>query len=320
MPKAKTESVALALTPAIARKLAKHQNVIIKPSMIGSGVTVHLSGAKHRKLMTAHRKNKGMRLSLSPEEIEMSGEGFKDLLKRGAKAVAHHVVKHVKPHAKKQLTKILEKPLGKELASQVAEKATDYGSEKVTKAIGGELPRGTHLSGTDKNIDDRGGKIRLKDVGKTISRTYKKYVKPIASPLIRKGLQEAVSVGTKALGTYLGPEASPIVDQISSKYGEKAVDYAMKKTGLGMTTGGAFRLQSNYSNFLNTAHPAMTPTMPLPDNSLPRYTRGGSFLPAGFSRGGSFMPAGRARHGYGIGAVGTALNPLLPQRDFSLPY
>jgi hypothetical protein len=341
MVKGKMQVVQLDLTPVIARKLAKHQNVTIKPGMVGSGVSVHLSGAKHRKLMTAKNKEKGMRLSMTPEELELSGEGFKDLLKRGAKSLVKHgakaLIKHVKEPATKKISKILEKPLGKELADKLAEKATEYGTTKLSKALDLGL-HGKHLSGMDKKIHDvaplseqetEGGKISLKDIGRTISKGYKKYVKPIASPLIRKGLKEAVDVGSKALGTYasayLGPEATAVTNQLASKYGDKGVDYLMKKTGLGMMTGGAsYRLQSNYSNFLNSHHPAMHPTLPMPDMSLPHFmrsTKGGSFLPAGFSRGGSFLPAGK-RYGSGYSSSydqGSPMNPRLPQRDFSLP-
>ena len=72
------QSMKMELSDAQLRKLSKGGAIILKPSSCGKGMPVHMSAAKHKKLMTAMNKGKGMRLSLGQDElgendVEMEG-------------------------------------------------------------------------------------------------------------------------------------------------------------------------------------------------------------------------------------------------------
>jgi hypothetical protein len=312
------------------RSLSKGKMVIFKPEHHGGEMSLHLGAMKYKKLMKAKSKNKGVKLALDPKEIEYNtGKGLFSTLRKIAKTqivkdiIAHPTTKKyakkamdkLEPIVEKGIEKVLEKPLGKKTASKVAKIVTTKSRALATKKASEFVPPMEEPAPSDDIAE--GGKIDLKKIAKTISKGYKKYVKPVASPLIRKGLEKGVQAGAKALSAFV-PEASPLIQYTADKYGDKGVDFIMSKTGLGMLKPG-----DDSSTFLSNRHPAMKPGLPMPDHSLPRFTRkdtyGGSFLPSGFHYGGSFMMAGERRYRSG-GATGFPLDPLLPQRDFSMMY
>lgn len=318
------ESLSMNIPKPQLRNLMKGRLIIIKPSYHGGEMNLHLPTMKYKKLVNAKSKNKGVKIGLDPKEIEYNtGKGLFSTLKKIAKSqivkdiishpttkkYAKKAVEKLEPIVEKGIEKVLEKPLGKKSASKVAKIITTKGSKYVSKKANLEEPMKEEPMMSDI---EEGGKIDIKKIAKTISKGYKKYVKPVASPLIRKGLTKAVDIGAKALSGVV-PEAAPVIQYAADKYGDKGVDFVMKKTGLGV------RLEDNSSNFLNPMHPAMNPSLPMKDFSLPRFIRkdnyGGSFLPSGY-RGGSFLMAGERRR-YG-GATGLPNDPLLPPRDFSI--
>lgn len=311
MVKSKYSKYLLKLSKAQAKKLAKSQNTIIKPDqMEGGEVEIYMSPAKHRKMMTALRKKKGMKLGLSPDELDMcmTGSGFKDLLKRGVK----EVVKASKPAVKKAVSKSIKSYVGNKVADTVGSIVSDVGEKGVNMVVdkyGGKLPMGEHLSGLDCQV---GGKIRLKDVSrgiekgfKSISEGYKKNVRntPVGDA-IRTGVKSAIVTGATALPVALGqPQLAPVAGMVA----KPLADIAVEKAGLGMKCGG--KLQSNSSNFLNSQHPAMFPNIPNQGvTDLPRtggsFMAGGSFVTAGYRRGGAI-------------SYGTPMNPTLPVQGYS---
>jgi hypothetical protein len=74
--------VQLDLQPHHVLKLAKGHTIQVPHKMIGSGMTIIVKKPKHTRVHRAHRNQKGCRLSLDPEELEMQGEGFWDTLKK----------------------------------------------------------------------------------------------------------------------------------------------------------------------------------------------------------------------------------------------
>lgn len=313
MVKTKYSKYLMNLTKAQAKKLAKNQAILLRPNnMQGGSIEVHMSGLKARKLATALKKNKGLKFSLNPDELNetMGGSAFTDLLKRGvsmAKKEAPKIAKVVAPVVKKQISKVAQKYVDKDTADQMGDLVSKGGVKLVEKMASG-LPKGQHLSGVDKNItpDMTGGNIikDIKKVASKVSKGYKKYVKNTpAGDMIRKGVKTALTVGATELPIMLGqPELAPITGALVNKYGDTLIE----KSGLGV-------LQSNHSNFLNTMHPAMHPTMPTQGiTDLPR--KGGSFLPAGMRRGGSFLPSGGSFMPAGRGLSGgeLLLNPMNP--------
>lgn len=307
MPKAGLMMKEMALTPLNARKLMKGLPTVIKADALkGTGVKVFVSPAKHKRMTRAMGKNKGYRLSLSQDELNATTEGGKiDLkklfskknIKAGLKAVA-------KPALKAALS-----PLGS-VGSIVAEATpTDLLVEKVVgrgrgrpvkaRPVSKGLPRSVALSGLDGLPDEKGGKIDFKKLGRQIKKAYAP-IKPIASPIIKELVKRGIQAGiTGAVSAIPGAQAlGPVAGVASSKLADLAANKLQEEIGFGT------RLQSNYSNFLNSQHPAMRPALPPPDNSLPVLERGGSFRAVGKTRGGALL--------------GSPMSPMLPQGDFSL--
>ena len=136
------EEVKMDLTKPQLRKLSKGQTCQLKPAqMAGTGVTLLLSRGKVRKLGTAQRKQKGLRLKMSQEEIERSGEGFKDILSK-----IKRKMKSASPEIRKGLTEAVKVGLpalavavgqpelaipAKIVADTLAKKVVDKVGEKV---------------------------------------------------------------------------------------------------------------------------------------------------------------------------------------------
>jgi hypothetical protein len=286
MPKQKNfVSAKLKLSATNRRKLHRGEPTLLKADqMEGGEIEVFMTPIKHKKMLKAHSKKKGMKLNLTPEEMEYSmehGAGVRDFFKNIGRKVTSGVNKGLRTYREKVRPVIA--PALKEVVKQgikqgapalaaaaatalgqpqlavpaaaaaklVADKYADQATEKlgdVTGAYG--LPRGLMLSGYSK---DKHG-----------------------LPMIGRG---------DAMDFLSGGSFRPAGD--SRRH------------------GGAV-LQDNDSNFLNTSHPAMNPALPPADNSLPRPTH------SQINHGGSFRSAG-------YGMLGTPMMPRMPEPDFSLP-
>lgn len=265
----------VSMTPAQIRKLMKGQTTLLKKDqMTGTGTKIYVSPMKHKKMMRAGTKQKGFRLNLTPEELGMS-----------------------------------------ETSGGMVCPPTRRG-RKPTPAVMPEkgLPRSVALSGLDGKPDEKGGKINLKKLGRQIKgtvneglRTYRENVRPTVGPILKEGVKQAIKQGlpaaVAAAATATGqPQllaAMPAVKILADKIADPATENLGKMTGAYGMRGG--RLQSNYSNFLNTHHPAQSPALPLHDNSLPIV--GGSFRAIGSTRG---------------GMIGTPMMPRIPFGDNSM--
>lgn len=141
MPKKiELEPVSLGLTKPQLRKLHKGQCCQLKPDqMRGGSITLMLSRGKVRKIRTAHKKSKGLRLKMTPDEIEQSGEGFKEIMKNVGEKIKKGI-KKAGPYIRKGLTEAVKVGLpalavavgqpelalpAKVLADTVAKKAVD---------------------------------------------------------------------------------------------------------------------------------------------------------------------------------------------------
>jgi len=103
------------------RKMAKGGTIRIK---MGEH-PIHLHGHRIRKIMNAFKKNKGINLAMSPEEVEHNkGAGFFDDLKRGFKHVEQGFNEHVKPVIKKAAPHVIG--IAQEMAGPAAAAATSY--------------------------------------------------------------------------------------------------------------------------------------------------------------------------------------------------
>jgi hypothetical protein len=104
-------SVKLDLMPHHCRRLADGECIQLKHAMIGSGISVNVHPSTHKKLMSAHKKGKGYRLSMSPQEVEMSGgkvswKQFQRGLKKGWDFYRKHLASALGPLAKEGLKRL----------------------------------------------------------------------------------------------------------------------------------------------------------------------------------------------------------------------
>jgi len=166
------EEVEIDLSPAQIRKLKKGQTIQLKPAMIGKGMKVPMKAHKAKRIHSAARRSKGVRLSMDEDEIEAG------------------------------------------------------------RITWGDLKRGL----------------------KKAWRGYKKYVKPVAAPIIKKGLQIGVEKGSQALAAYTGQPEIAILGKIAAEKGVPALGrvtgaYGMKRAVVPNT--------SMVSNFLPAANPLL---------------------------------------------------------------
>lgn len=276
------------LTKNNAKKLAKGENTLLKHEQILDGEhDLFLTPVQSKKLMRNARRGKGVKLHLSPGELDHSlkkGKGLSDLLSRGYKAV--------RPRLRRALHTGIDK-YAPRLEAEVERRV-----KTVTRRVKPALHKGIDLAlGPDET---EGGKLSWKGFKRGFSREYKQHVKPIVAPIIRQGLKTAIKTGLPALAVMTGqPQLAPMAGIIADKYGDQGIDALGKATGaFGLKKGRRGRvakkaplstaiakstIQGQYfSNILPLDHPALKP-------GDTRLKQGGSFLPAG---GRGFKPAG----------------------------
>jgi len=74
--------IPLNLTSKHIERLARGHTIHLPHEKIGSGIPVVLRRQKHTRICRAHRNQKGCRLGLDSEELEMQGGAFWDTLKK----------------------------------------------------------------------------------------------------------------------------------------------------------------------------------------------------------------------------------------------
>lgn len=191
---------------------------------------------------------------------------------------------------------------------------------------------------------EEGGRINWRKIGRTLRSTakaaakfYREKIRPTVGPKIRQAVKTAIEEGIPLAGEYLGaitgqPEIvaaakSPAVKRFAEKTAKSGTEKLSKLTGaFGLSMKkplskqiyemehteqvkpSKFQLQDNYSGFLNPNHPAMSPTLPMADNSLPLIGKG-LFLAQAQGKGLFYAKTGRG--------MGSPMEPLLPQMDNS---
>jgi hypothetical protein len=154
----------LNLEPKDFRKLIKSKAHTVKYEKIGSGLTVHLSGANHKLIMQGYNKKKNKVLKLTKEEIDhnlsnnmVEGSGFfKTLNKigisrkqfiRGTKSVANvakPIIKELIPTISAPLGLALSTAIGNPELAPIAtiaiNKGLNIGADKLGEYGGSGLP------------------------------------------------------------------------------------------------------------------------------------------------------------------------------------
>ena len=141
------QSMKMELSDAQLRKLSKGGAIILKPASCGKGMSVHMSAAKHKKMMTAMNKGKGMRLSLGQDELgenEVEMEGGKINWKRvgrqirgGLREAGKFYRKEVRPTVGPALKTLTKKGLEVGTKAAVAGLATLTGQPALLAAAPG---------------------------------------------------------------------------------------------------------------------------------------------------------------------------------------
>lgn len=152
----------LGLTQAQINKLIDGKPINIAHRMMGSGAgdTIMLLKPQNaRKLLTAYKKGKGMRITLHPEEIQhsvVSGRGFGKKLVKGLRALGRNPA---------------VKELGKELLQQGTQAlGMAIGSYTGNPAMGMMIGDAVGQVGSDM-IDNQGSKSSMKGSAKSIARS-----------------------------------------------------------------------------------------------------------------------------------------------------
>jgi hypothetical protein len=309
----------LALTPNSLKKMHKHQATLLKPAhMTGGEIEIFVSPMKAKRMMSAVKKGKGMKLCMTPDEMEHTMKHGKGVMlpsrkiftpaKEGSPVLAKKgVITHNAPVAALNV--------GNDTFQVVR------GDPTAPSATPAPVPK--KRGRKPKAPKTEGGRVRmpkLKDIGRAVKKGFDKVTSEYKEfrddpknastrKMIQEGAKQAIKAGIVSGATALGSTVGvPQAGAAAALVADPLAKMAVEKIGLGR----GFVLNSNYNNFLSSLHPAMSPTLPPPDNSI---TRGGSFRSAGYG-------TGRLRHGMGvmnnIQPLGSALNPQLPPMDNSI--
>jgi len=137
------------LTMSQIKKLGSGLSTNLKHSQMGADkgeAVVMLTPQNARKMLTAYRKGKGMRLCMSPDEMDRTlvvGRGFKDVLKMGAKKLAHYGTTALGTAVGTYFgNPVAGMALGEALGS-AAEGAIDYGADEGEKMVGKKMKKMT---------------------------------------------------------------------------------------------------------------------------------------------------------------------------------
>lgn len=207
------------------RKLLNGGTISLKNHQINSPTGSHFVNVMpktSRKLNSAQRRKKGMRLNLTPEEDLM--DGGKISLKKGIK----HLGKHVKKGFKKT---IVDSGVGKEIAKEMINVGTDVLLPTALSGIGGVVggPSGA-LAGAvaGKVASDQIQKVSTRR-GYGIRKIGRKVKKVLKSKEAKHLGKMVAKTGAKVLGEtvaeYTGnPKAGEIIESAVIKGANRAIN------------------------------------------------------------------------------------------------
>lgn len=143
------QKVTLKLTKAQVAKLVQGKSIQLTAAQLkGNNHFLMLHPSTVQKVGGAMKKNKGIRITMTPHELEMSGEGIKEFLekiKQGAKFIKDKVIdsefyqKNVKPLAREAVNQgvdLLSKRIPMSAAAQNAIRGSVDKLGQVTNAYG----------------------------------------------------------------------------------------------------------------------------------------------------------------------------------------
>ena len=264
------------------KKLKGAKAITIKHAQIGSGITIHLGGENHKRVMKAYKSKKNHRLKLTKDEIdqnEVSGSGFfkfihklggsKKGFMKGVKEVAKiaaPIEKDVAAPAGAAIGTALATAAGNPelipIAAPVGSALAMAGSKALTKYAEG---KGLRVRKPRKPKVVLGEGVKLKSIGKVFKPIENKITDGLVAP-VKKTFQPVIG----------GP------DTVYKKVGLGFV--ANRPTQIHHTAVMGGQLNANhtfnngYYNTLPLSNPAMHPFI----ESGARYIGGRGFQASGY--------------------------------------
>lgn len=196
--------------PSVAamRKLAKGGTIRVK----AGEHPIHLHGHRVRKIMNAFKKNKGINLAMSPEEVEHNkGAGFFEDL---GKKIESGFNEHVKPVIKKAAPYVIE--AGTQLAGPAAAAATtymgapmlapvaSYAAKQAARQGANEANKAIEGWGLEEMIRKPINAPRSRNIGHDIFSPLARATKEHAMAAMEKGKNEALMAKARMTGRSVG--------------------------------------------------------------------------------------------------------------------
>lgn len=225
------------------KKLLKGQPVRVKH---GNGMSVVMTKAQHKKLMSAHKKGAGTILQLDPY-LQQRGQGvITDVIKEIAVELAPHAIDALANVAKRRVGKGVVSEVVKEIGQELLPVAIDAVAKQAKKKVG----KGKNIFGTEAhtnasdvpffgihNLPNLHGKGVVSDVVKEIG----KELAPIAIDAVAKQAKKKVGKGVKATLPSVKEEVVKVVKEIGKELAPHAIDAVAKsaKNRVGKGKSGA---------------------------------------------------------------------------------
>jgi hypothetical protein len=268
------KSIKLPLTDTQMRKLAKGQGIRVNPKAGCTAYEMWCDAGKCKKMEKAMMKGKGFAMKFSPEEMDenVETEGGRINFKKIGKTL---------------------RSTAKAVGKLYREKIRPVVGPKIREAVKKAITEGIPLAG--QYLGAITGQPEI--------------VAAAESPAVKRFAEKAAKSGTEKLSKLTGAFGMAGKGMCDTMGGAMVVDKTARKYLSKIEHPKIIpyraQLQDNYSPFLNPKHPAMHPTLPMADNSLPLVGRGL------FAGNGLFAATA------GMGMMGSPMDPALPQIDNS---
>ncbi len=230
----------VSLSDTQAKKLMKGGTIQLNPAQFAGPGKLLMDKKKAMKLMRAVQKGKGMRVSLTPQEIEtMRGAGLWDLIKKGAKWLKDNnlirpILKAGVKYALPLAAGVFGTPAAAAAVTTVTEKYGDDAVDKIGDTLGFGFRGGAAMKGKMKGGAMKGKmKGRAKVVGGAMKSqapskmTYKPIPQLDNSALLLPPVSAAMN-----------PVQGTLPDQSLARLFPRG----MSKSGMLSQMGGSFKL------------------------------------------------------------------------------
>ena len=215
------------LSGAQIRKLISGGAINVSPKMHGGQHTLAFMPQNSRKMKSAMRKNKGVRITLHPDEDVMDGGrvSLKGIGKRMKKA---RVGKVLGKAGVDILTKGIMPGLGGVAGELLGGPLGGVAGATAAGYLGDKLDNYAEKKGYGME-EEVGGKLTLRKIGKAAKKTGKVIAKAAKSKAGKAVMSTAVKLGSEVAGAaiseYTGnPAAGVALEKAISKGGEKAIE------------------------------------------------------------------------------------------------